>query len=115
MHKDAEVPCGGCRACCQGGENVILYPERDDLGSYLTEVKVYPRTGRPSIVLRHAANGDCVYLGPDGCTIRDRRPYACRVFDCRKLAALFGDDLDQMVAVSRGQLSLPVYNAARSR
>ena len=113
--KEAIVPCGDCRACCQGGENVILYPEHDDIGAYRVEVKIYPRTGKPSVVLQHAESGDCIYLGPSGCTIHDRRPYSCRSFDCRKLVALFGDDLDQMVAVSRGQLSLPVYNAARSR
>ena len=29
-------------------------------------------------------NGDCIYLGPDGCTNYANRPAICRKFDCRK-------------------------------
>ena len=34
------------------------------------------------MVLNHLTNGDCVYLGPDGCTIHGRHPAICRTFDC---------------------------------
>ncbi len=26
---------------------------------------------------------ECVYLGPEGCTVHDIRPLTCRMFDCR--------------------------------
>jgi Fe-S-cluster containining protein len=35
-------------------------------------------------VLKHKANGDCVYLGESGCTIHGRAPVMCRVYDCRE-------------------------------
>lgn len=40
-------------------------------------------------VLAHKLNGDCVYLGPGGCSIYDRRPILCRAFDCRDWARKF--------------------------
>lgn len=34
-------------------------------------------------VLKLLPNGDCAHLGPDGCTIYDRRPAVCVAYDCR--------------------------------
>lgn len=89
-----EVPCGACRQCCQGNSIVILLPdEGDDVESYEHEVieleasRLGPLdhlAGRGAI-LKSKENGDCVYLGPEGCTIRDRAPVICRAFDCRLL------------------------------
>ena len=74
----ATVPCGGCRLCCQKNP-VMLMPEvGDDIHSYDT---VEGPEGRK--YLRIKDNGDCVYLGVGGCTIHERVPYACRVYDCR--------------------------------
>jgi len=28
-------------------------------------------------------DGACIYLGDTGCTIYEKRPQACRAFDCR--------------------------------
>jgi Fe-S-cluster containining protein len=47
-----------------------------------------PRARRPpgagrGPILKRRPNGDCVYLGENGCTIHDRAPTVCRVFDCR--------------------------------
>lgn len=33
--------------------------------------------------LAHKPNADCLYLGPEGCTIHAWRPNLCRIFDCR--------------------------------
>lgn len=61
--------------------------------------------------LRHNEDGSCVYLGLLGCTIYDRRPAMCRVFDCRLSAAMLGWDVAKEMAV-RGE---PVMVAALAR
>ena len=76
------VPCNGCRACCRR-EQVGLSPERgDDPLQYCTVPY-----GDGERMLAHRDNGDYVYLGDDGCTIHDRAPWACRMFDCRRWLA----------------------------
>lgn len=85
----SEVACNGCTACCRG-ELVVLHPEEgDDRDRYMTRSVIDPSTGRPAAALQHNAAGDCIYLGPTGCTIHAYRPAMCRLFDCRKLARDF--------------------------
>jgi uncharacterized protein len=80
---DATVPCGSCRRCCQKNSTVMLLPqEGDDVQSYQHEIVDLPGAGRGAI-LKRKDNGDCIYLGEHGCTIHDRAPVICRVFDCR--------------------------------
>lgn len=76
------VPCNGCVACCKSA--VALYPENgDDPKAYESEVFINPLTHAPGFKLKQRPNGECVYLGPEGCTIHDRAPSICRNFDCR--------------------------------
>lgn len=35
--------------------------------------------------LKSRPQGGCIYLGDYGCTIYEKRPEMCRVFDCRKM------------------------------
>ncbi len=75
------VPCNGCTRCCHG-DAVRLLPG-DDASQYQT----VPHPSLPGErMLAHQANGDCVYLGKDGCTIHDRSPRMCRQMDCRVIA-----------------------------
>jgi Fe-S-cluster containining protein len=70
------LPCNGCTECCKR-EALFLYPEHgDDVSQYKTRV-IWGRRA-----LRAKANGDCIYLGPKGCTIWRQRPIICREFDC---------------------------------
>jgi Fe-S-cluster containining protein len=71
--------CAGCTLCCRGRQAVVIVPgvDRDDYD--IQTVNGYA-------LLAHRPNGDCVYLGPGGCTIYERRPAVCRMFDCRELA-----------------------------
>jgi uncharacterized protein len=85
---DAKVPCGPCRLCCYGEKVVVLtaYGERPE------DYDVVPMAGgklngEQAFVLRQHEDGACVYLGPDGCTIYERRPKICRTFDCGGLYA----------------------------
>lgn len=80
----ATVPCNGCTACCKR-ENVFLLPEHgDDIASYDAEEAISPFNGKMAMRLKHKPNGDCVYLGDNGCAIYGRAPAMCKVFDCRR-------------------------------
>ncbi len=77
------VPCGDCHACCKG-EAVMLHPEHGDVvESYITLPFVNPVTGERGRRIASKPNRECVYLGPEGCTIWSRRPVICQEFDCR--------------------------------
>lgn len=77
------VPCAGCTACCRG-EIVVLDPAAgDDPARYDTIPIALALDGKPGRALRRTATGDCVYLGPAGCTIHGDAPAMCRAFDCR--------------------------------
>jgi hypothetical protein len=70
--------------------------------------------GNPVFVLAATPEGACVYLGPAGCTIYDRRPLLCRTFDCRThYLILPRQDRDNLVRL--GLSSRAVFNAGRAR
>lgn len=71
---ERKVDCGSCRACCH--QVVVLVDE--DPADYDCD----PAAPAGLSVLRRHSDGACVYLGPDGCTIYDRRPAICKAFDC---------------------------------
>jgi Putative zinc- or iron-chelating domain len=95
------VPCNGCATCC-----------------YHTRVDVYPDQERPEDVpffdtetdpdgavwLRKRADGACVHLADEGCSIYEHRPQSCRRYDCR-IWSLFGTT-DGM----EGDRHTPVWN-----
>jgi uncharacterized protein len=79
------VPCAGCFACCYY-EGITVDKKRDNrrLPHLLTE-----RNADGELVLqRRRADGACVHLGEEGCTVYEHRPAVCRAFDCRVFAAM---------------------------
>lgn len=65
------VDCGSCRACCH--QTVRLIEGQDDPRDY----------DQANGVLRQRPDGACIYLDDQtGCTIYERRPAMCRMFDC---------------------------------
>jgi Fe-S-cluster containining protein len=85
------VPCGACRLCCRSNSIVMLLErEGDVVASYEHEVVDLPGAGRGPI-LKRKPNGECIYLGKNGCSIHDRAPAVCRVFDCRGAYLAFMD------------------------
>lgn len=77
---NGDVPCGGCRLCC---ENELVLLEHEEELDYATED--HPaRAGRK--VVAHKSDRTCVYLDEKGCSIHEKRPKLCRDFDCRVLA-----------------------------
>jgi len=87
LTKRQKVNCDGCTRCCQGFQQIMLKPE-DNPDLYQTAETISALTGETGLALAQKPNGDCVYLGEEGCTIYDRAPAICRHFDCRQMAAL---------------------------
>ncbi len=114
-----DVPCNGCTECCKSGQGLFLHPEHGDvIESYRHRVITDQTTGNPVFLLATETNGHCVYLGPFGCTIYDRRPLLCRSFDCRQhyrqhYLMLPRQDRDNLVRL--GMSSRAVFNAGRAR
>lgn len=80
--KRVAVPCAGCTACCKA-EQVILFEEHGDKPeTYETDAALVNRRRR--FILKRKANGECCYLGTNGCIIHHRAPAQCRTFDCRR-------------------------------
>lgn len=78
------VPCGGCSACCHyAGIPVDMKRDKGRLLHLLTE-----RTRDGDLVLQQRADGACIHLGKQGCTVYEHRPAVCRSFDCRAFAAM---------------------------
>jgi Fe-S-cluster containining protein len=85
----SKVNCNGCTLCCCG-DLIFLHPEDgDDPGQYDTKVVRNPLTGRLGLALKHKDNGECIYLGADGCAIHDRSPVICQEFNCAKYYKAF--------------------------
>lgn len=109
----ANVPCAGCTACCKN-ELVFLMPNENP-ADYESVAVVNPLNGQPGFALAHKPNKECVYLDASGCTIHERRPVICRVFDCRKIVRDWGNRRERQAALKSGLLSRDVYEAGQRR
>ena len=87
--ESADVPCGGCTACCRSSQFVHVGPEETATLARIPRAVRFPAPGLPPghWVLGYDAQGRCPMLGPDGCSIYEDRPRACRTYDCRLFAA----------------------------
>jgi Fe-S-cluster containining protein len=64
--------------------------------------------------LKHKKNGECIYLARGGCSIRERRPIMCRVFDCRGF--YLGRTRAERQALAKGNpLCRTILNAGHQR
>ncbi|HWE49643.1 MAG TPA: YkgJ family cysteine cluster protein [Bryobacteraceae bacterium] len=109
-----EVPCGRCTECCKSNQGLFLHPEKGDVVESYRFQRTADRDGNPVFLLATTPEGACVYLGPAGCTIYERRPVLCRSFDCRKhYLILPRQDRDNLVRL--GLSSRAVFNAGRAR
>lgn len=86
---DADVPCGGCTACCRSSFFVHIEPDETTTLRRVPRELLFPAPGRPKghVVLGYDERGHCPMLVDDTCSIYADRPRTCRKFDCRVLAA----------------------------
>jgi uncharacterized cysteine cluster protein YcgN (CxxCxxCC family) len=87
--KDAiiDVPCNGCRACCY--YNAVNVDPNNEPPERLEHLQLRWNEEQQCWEIPKREDGACIYLGPNGCTVYEHRPTACRYYDCR-LAAIYG-------------------------
>lgn len=111
QRREVKVNCGSCRACCH--QLVSLRPSDLANGPWELDPVFLNK------VLKRRPDGSCVYLDAMlGCTIYDRRPEICRVFDCgdwytklspedRRGILIEGDKADKEMLASGEKHSAP--------
>ena len=113
FERRSSVPCNGCRVCRQK-ELVALFPDRGDVVADYETTQLTLENGSTLDIVAQKPNGDCVYLGDQGCTIYDRAPAICRAFDCRKyFVSLSRNERRVMERMSNHKFE--VFAAARKR
>lgn len=78
---ESNVPCGDCSECCTFGAEGFAHVELTDGEGDASTYRTHEVDGK--LVLDTREDGSCVYLEDGRCSIYSRRPWACRVFDCR--------------------------------
>jgi len=112
MRPRATVPCGGCHLCCHGDAIMLLPDEGDDVASYDHEIVTLPGVGTGAILKK--TDGHCVYLIDGRCSIWERAPTICRVFDCRRWY-LSKTRPERRRMVKAGFADQAVFDAGRDR
>jgi Fe-S-cluster containining protein len=100
------VDCNGCKACCY---SLIILQPSDNPANYATE-----QLSNGHLALARRPNGECVYLGPKGCSIWPEHPTICKAFDCARHYLTFSrKQRRQMLA--RKQYDPAIYKAGKER
>ena len=95
---DADVPCGGCTACCTASQFVHISPDEADSLAHIPAELLFPAPGAPDghVLLGYDERGHCPMLEDGACSIYAHRPRTCRTYDCRVFpaadVALEGED-----------------------
>jgi len=102
---DADVPCGGCTACCTSSQFVPIGPDETDTLAHIPKELLFPAprlsegprgsggVPRRAYLLGYDERGHCPMLVDGRCSIYEHRPRTCRAYDCRIFAAT-GLDID---------------------
>ena len=112
-YQRANVPCGTCRLCRHYDVILLIPDEGDVIESYEHQIVDVPGTG-PVAVVKKGVDGNCIYLGPDGCAIHERAPAICQAFDCRRLF-LSKSRMERRAMVKAGAADKEIFEAARKR
>jgi uncharacterized protein len=92
---EADVPCGGCTACCTSSQFVHIGRDETDTLAHIPAELLFPapRMPRGHVLLGYDEQGHCPMLIDDTCSIYEHRPRTCRTYDCRVFPAT-GVELD---------------------
>jgi hypothetical protein len=87
--RSADVPCGGCTACCTASQFVHIGPDETDALAHIPAELLFPAPLLPAghVLLGHDERGHCPMLHEGRCSIYAHRPRTCRTYDCRVFAA----------------------------
>jgi Fe-S-cluster containining protein len=103
--RGADVPCGGCTACCTSSQFVHIAPEETDTLARIPAELLFPAPLAPRghVVMGYDERGHCPMLIDGRCSIYDHRPRTCRTYDCRIFAAtgIAIDDEDKVLINQR--------------
>jgi Fe-S-cluster containining protein len=109
----ADVPCGGCTACCRSSQFVHIGPDETETLSHIPAALLFPapRLPRGHVLLGYDERGHCPMLIDNQCSIYAHRPKTCRTYDCRIFPAsglVVDDDTKTLIAqqVRRWQFSV---------
>jgi len=93
---DADVPCGGCTACCTASQFVHVGPDEADALAHIPAALLFAAPGLPPghRLMGYDEHGRCPMLVDGSCSIYPHRPRTCRTYDCRVFAAA-GIDADR--------------------
>src|SRR5579863_6074070 len=76
--------CGRCRRCCQS--NLIQVDPYEiarlalRFGQTTAQARLAWTDEGAGNYLKREADGSCVFLGPEGCTVYEDRPLVCRIY-----------------------------------
>jgi Fe-S-cluster containining protein len=113
--RGADVPCGGCTACCTSSQFVHIGPDEADTLARIPAELLFPAPRLPPghVLLGYDERGHCPMLIDNQCSIYEHRPRTCRTYDCRIFAAsglrIEDDDGKVLIAhqAQRWQFSYP--------
>jgi hypothetical protein len=110
----ADVPCGGCTACCTSSYFIHIGPDETETLARIDPELLFDAPGRPHghRLMGFDESGHCPMLVDGGCSIYVDRPQTCRTYDCRVFAATSlaagGDDKARITQrVRRWRFSYP--------
>jgi Fe-S-cluster containining protein len=85
----AQVPCGGCTACCTSSQFVHIAPDETNTLAHVPAELLFPAPGLPEghVLLGYDQRGHCPMLVDNRCSIYEHRPRTCRSYDCRVFPA----------------------------
>ena len=109
----ADVPCNGCTACCHSV--IMLLPDGGDaVETYDHEIKTIA-PGLTGPVLKQNADGSCIYLKDNACSIHERAPLICQSFDCRGWFLKFTRHERRKMMAQGGEYQRAIFEAGRAR
>jgi len=78
----SDVPCGTCVDCCS---KLAPYLTEEEFlsGQYVYTFTKADGANKPVITVPKAEHGGCMYFVNERCSIYEKRPFACKQFDCR--------------------------------
>jgi Fe-S-cluster containining protein len=112
----ADVPCGGCTACCTSSYFIHVGPDETRALARIPAELLFaaPDLPKGNVLMGYDEDGRCPMLTDGTCTIYEDRPLTCRNYDCRVYTAA-GIDADRDLITRRARRWVFDYAAEEDR